>query len=119
MIRTVPAGLSRKAMSAAISASISAMRGASDWNRRSPASVGATLRVVRVSRRMPSRASSRLIVWLSVDCDVPKLRRGLGEAPLLATARNHSKSFMSSRCIGHLSPAFMSQVDKSKRIIRS
>jgi hypothetical protein len=33
----------------------------------SPASVGATLLVVRVSRRTPIRASSRRIVWLSAD----------------------------------------------------
>lgn len=39
----------------------------------SPASVAATLRVVRVSRRTPSLVSSRRIVWLRADCEVPSL----------------------------------------------
>ena len=43
------------------------------WSRRSPAGVGDTLRVVRFSRRMPSRVSKPLIVWLSADCDTPSL----------------------------------------------
>ena len=49
------------------------MRGATVWSRRSPAGVGDTLRVVRFSRRMPSRVSKPLIVWLSADCDTPSL----------------------------------------------
>jgi hypothetical protein len=40
---------------------------------RSPASVGDTLRVVRVSRRSPMRSSSWRIDWLSADCETPSL----------------------------------------------
>ena len=46
---------------------------------RSPASVGATLRVVRASRRSPSRASRARSVWLSADCETPSLRGRPGE----------------------------------------
>ena len=70
-MRMVPAGLSRSSLSAASSASISSSRGPSVRSRRSPASVGATLRVVRVSSRRPSRSSSPRMVWLSADCETP------------------------------------------------
>ena len=46
-------------------------------SRRSPASVGETLRVVRVSSRSPSRASSPRMVWLSADCETPSLAAAL------------------------------------------
>src|SRR5438445_3905905 len=81
-----------------------AERGTSDWLSRSPASVGATLRVVRVKSRTPSRASSCLMVWLSVDCDVPSSAAAFVKLRSRTTARNHNKSFRSSRCMGHLSP---------------
>jgi hypothetical protein len=58
VMRIVPAGLSRSSLSAANSASISSNRGPMVRSSRSPASVGATLRVVRVSSRKPSRSSS-------------------------------------------------------------
>jgi hypothetical protein len=35
------------------------------------ASVSATLRVVRASRRRPSRSSSARTEWLSADCETP------------------------------------------------
>ena len=46
-------------------------------SRRSPASVGATLRVVRVSSRSPSRSSSPRMVWLSADCETPSFAAAL------------------------------------------
>jgi hypothetical protein len=72
-MRMVPAGLSRSSASADSSASISSKRGPTVFNSRSPASVQATLRVVRVSSRRPMRASSPRTVWLSADCDTPSL----------------------------------------------
>ena len=71
VMRTTPAGLSRKSDSAASCAVISSMRGATAWNSASPASVVDTLRVVRVSSRTPTRASRSRMVWLSADCDTP------------------------------------------------
>ena len=96
VILTVPEGLSRKAIRASISASISAMRGARDCRSRSPASVGATFRVVRVSSRRPMRSSRRLIVWLSVDCAMPSFAAAFVKLRSLATTRNHSKSLKSA-----------------------
>ena len=49
VMRMVPAGLSRSSLIAATSASMSSNRGATLLNRRSPAAVGALLRVVRVA----------------------------------------------------------------------
>ena len=85
-----PEGLSRNAISAAISASISSIRGASDPCNRSPASVSATLTVVRVRSRMPIRASSPLIVWLSVDCAMPSFAAALVKLRSPATAETTS-----------------------------
>ena len=76
-MRMVPAGFSRSSLSAASSASISSNRGPTVASRRSPASVGATLRVVRVSSRSPSRSSSPRMVWLSADCDTPSCAAAL------------------------------------------
>ena len=61
--------------------------------------MGATLRVVRVRSRKPKRVSRCLIVWLSVDCDVPSLAAARVKLRSSATARNQSKSFSSPRCM--------------------
>jgi hypothetical protein len=61
VIRKLPAGLSRSSFSAAMAASTSSKRGPSVRSNRPPASVGDTLRVVRVSSGMPSRSSSVFI----------------------------------------------------------
>ena len=71
VIRMVPAGFSRSSLSPSSSASISSNRGPTVLSRRSPAAVGATLRVVRVKSRTPRRASSSRMVWLNADCDMP------------------------------------------------
>ncbi|MNX69397.1 hypothetical protein D3C86_1006140 [compost metagenome] len=83
-----PDGLSRNAVRAAISASISVMRGAMVCSSRSPATVVATLRVVRVRRRMPMRASNCLMAWLSVDCATPRRAAALVKLRSSATAWN-------------------------------
>ena len=71
-MRIVPAGLSRSSASAELVLDLLEAR-RRRRSSRSPASVGATLRVVRVSSRRPSRASSALMVWLSADCETPSL----------------------------------------------
>lgn len=71
VMRTVPAGLSRIALSDSSSCAISCSRGASVFSSRAPASVTETLRVVRVSSRTPSRASSASIEWLSAERETP------------------------------------------------
>lgn len=60
----VSAGVSRMSRSAASSCSISNRCGLRRVKSCSPASVGATLRVVRVSKRTPSRASGWRIAWI-------------------------------------------------------
>ena len=56
---SVPRGLERKPLTTSSPLSISPSAGASRSSRRWPASVGVTLRVVRLRRRTPSAASSR------------------------------------------------------------
>jgi aryl-alcohol dehydrogenase-like predicted oxidoreductase len=97
--RTVPAGFSRNALSAASAASISSKRGPTLSNRRSPASVGATLRVVRASSRNPRRASRARIVWLNADCETPSFAAALVKLRSLATARKAIRSLMLSHGI--------------------
>ena len=55
VMRRLPAGFPRIAVTAANPASIPSKCGPTVWIRRSPASVGATLRVLRVRSRNPSR----------------------------------------------------------------
>lgn len=43
----------------------------SDRIQQSPSAVGETLRVIRVSRRTPSRVSRARIEWLRPDWDIP------------------------------------------------
>ena len=99
VMRTTPAGLSRKSDSAASCAVISSMRGATAWNSASPASVVDTLRVVRVSSRTPTRASRSRMVWLSADCDTPSRVAARVKLRSRATARNTSRSFRFSRAM--------------------
>ena len=110
VMRIVPAGFSRRSLTAASSASISSNRGPTVSSRRSPASVGETLRVVRVSSRTPSRASSSRIVWLSADCETPSLAAALVKLRSRATA-------MKARRSPGCRAAFMASAHKSMRII--
>src|SRR6266516_459886 len=61
-------------------------------SRRSPASVGETLRVVRVNNRTPKRLSSCLMVWLSADCETPSFAAALVKLRSCPTAMNASIS---------------------------
>ena len=58
VIRMVPEGFSRSSLKPASAPSMSSSAGPSVRSSRSPASVGARLRVVRVSSRSPRRSSS-------------------------------------------------------------
>ena len=98
-MRTVPAGRSRSSVSDASLSSISSNAGRSVSISRSPASVGDTLLVVRVSSRSPSFASSRRIEWLSADCEMPSFAAALVKLRSSATARNMARLPNSSRRI--------------------
>jgi|APLak6261698768_1056241.scaffolds.fasta_scaffold05565_3 hypothetical protein len=91
-MRIVPAALPRSSPSAAISASISSKRGPTVSSSLRPASVGATLRVVRVSSRSLRRSSSPLIVWLSADYDTPSLTPALVKLRSRATIAKAARS---------------------------
>src|SRR5208282_4957340 len=108
--RMAPAGFSRSSLSAKSSASISSSREPTAPSRRSPAAVGATLRVVRAKSRSPRRASSPLIVWLSADCDTPSFPAALVKLRSLATARNAITSF-------RFPEAFMSAPHRPMRVL--
>ncbi|MNY69812.1 hypothetical protein D3C86_2078100 [compost metagenome] len=64
---------------------------------RLPASVGVTLRVVRVNKRTPMRSSSLRIVRLSEDCDMPRCAAARVKLRSLATATKATRSLMFSR----------------------
>src|SRR3990167_6993978 len=68
--------------------------------RRSPAFVGETLRVVRVSRRIFRRFSSPETVWLRADCVTPKRAAARVKLPSLATVTKARRSFKLCRGIG-------------------
>ncbi|MCY1242380.1 hypothetical protein D9M72_553380 [compost metagenome] len=98
-MRTVPAGLSLTSLKAVSSVSNCSKCGTRVASSRSPASVGETLRVVRVSRRTPSRASSARMVWLSADCETPSWAAALVKLRSRATAAKAIRSLMFSRSI--------------------
>jgi len=62
-------------------------------------SVGATLRVVRVSSLRPSLVSSARIVWLKADWDTPSCAAARVKLRSRATAMKASRSLKFSRCI--------------------
>ena len=98
-MRMVPAGFSRNSPSAASSASMPSKCGPMRASSRSPASVGATLRVVRVSSRTPRRSSSPAMVWLSADCDTPSPAAARVKLRARATAKKAVRSESVSRAI--------------------
>jgi len=95
----VPAGFSRSSLSAESSESICSNLGPTVRSRRSPASVGATLRVVRVNSRKPSRSSRPRMVWLSADCETPSCAAARVKLRSRATARNAMRSWVFLPCI--------------------
>lgn len=90
--RKVPVGLSRKAFTASSAPSTSASTGARRSMSRSPASVGVTLRVVRLSRRTPIRASSRRTAVLRAEGDTPRATAAPRKPRARATAMKASRS---------------------------
>jgi len=83
VIRIEPAGFSRSSISEAISASICSKAGLSVRSSRWPAYVGATLRVVRASKRSPKRDSSRRMGVAQRGLRDPKLCGSARAAALL------------------------------------
>jgi hypothetical protein len=69
--RSVPAGLPRKLLRSSSASSISRNAGLIRENSRSPASVSATLRVVRLISRRSSRSSILRSAWLSAEAETP------------------------------------------------
>src|SRR6266702_1407164 len=98
---SVPVGLSRNTFRTSSAASISLNRGVSFSMRRRPASVGATLRVVRFRRRRPSLASRRRTAMLRLEADTPLLRAASRKPPARATETKAARSF-SSMAIVHI-----------------
>src|SRR5580658_11017039 len=70
-MRREPHGRSPKEATSSSAVCRSCRVGPRRANNRSPASVGATLRVVRLSRRTPRLRSSVRITWLSDEADRP------------------------------------------------
>ena len=82
--RRVPIGLSRNELTLSTAWSMPSRIGWTSARSRSPASVSATLRVVRLNNLTPSPSSSRdRMVWLHGWQGYPHLRRRLGEAAVL------------------------------------
>ena len=92
VMRTFPAGLPRISPSTSSSASMSPKRWSITRNRRSPASVVETLRVVRFSSLSASRASSARTVWLRADCETPCRAAARVKLPSRTTAANAARS---------------------------
>src|SRR5277367_608206 len=97
--RSVPAGRSRKPLTTSSAASTSPKAGPSRSRSRAPASVGATLRVLRLSSRTPSLASSRLTASLKPEALVPLARAASRKPPVRATATNAVRSSRSAAIV--------------------
>ncbi len=69
-----------------------ALRRRSVWYKRSPASVGATLRVVRLRSFRSSLRSKVRMVWLSADCVTPSCAAARVKLPARTTAAKLAKS---------------------------
>src|SRR6187402_1834252 len=96
---SVPAGRLRKALTTSSAASTSPSAGTNRSNRRAPASVGATLRVVRLSRRRPSRVSSRRTASLSRDGELCEARAASRKPRACTTATNAERSSSSAMIV--------------------
>src|SRR5690349_3279652 len=69
--------------------------------RRWPASVGTTLRVVRLSNLKPSFASRRLTATLSPEAETPPVRAASRKPPARATDTKAARSFSSKAIVHH------------------
>ena len=110
VMRTVPAGLSRSAVSASSSASISSKRWPIACARRSPAAVGATLRVVRVRRRICSRSSSPRTGLAQRRLRDPQRGGGAGKAAFARHGHEGEQIVEVASC--HLPTAFISHSNR-------
>src|SRR5207244_10963574 len=97
--RTRPAGRSRSPEIKSTAPRMSPSAGRRRARSCSPASVGATLRVVRASRCTPNRSSSPRIAWLSAEGDTPSRFAARVKLRSSATARNADRTLSSSRTI--------------------
>src|SRR6266576_366667 len=97
--RTRPAGRSRSPVITSTAPRMSPSAGRRRAMSCSPAGVGATLRVVRASRRTPNRSSSPRIAWLSAEVDTPRRFAARVKLRSSATVRNADRTLSSSRTI--------------------
>ncbi len=92
----VPAGLSLNPLTTSTAASTSASAGPNRSSNRAPASVGATLRVLRLSRRTPRVFSRRRSASLRLDALPPVSRAASRNPPARATATKAVRSPISA-----------------------
>src|SRR5882762_3072846 len=97
--RTRPAGRSRSPVIRSKAPRMSPSAGRRRPMSCSPAGVGATLRVVRASRRTPNRSSRPRIAWLSAEVDTPRRFAARVKLRSSATVRNADRTLSSSRTI--------------------
>src|ERR1700722_15450759 len=90
---------------------MSSSTGCASASRRAPASVSATLRVLRLRRRTPSRSSKERMVWLSVGAEIPSCAAAFLKFRCSATA---TKALSSANWV----PRILTSCQKSDRVIR-
>src|SRR2546428_1127714 len=97
--RTRPAGRSRSPVIRSTAPRMSPSGGRRRGMSCSPAGVGATLRVVRASRRTPNRSSSARFAWVTAEVETPRRFAARVKLRSSATARNADRTLSSSRTI--------------------
>src|SRR6266446_300960 len=105
---SVPVRLSRKPFTVSTAAATSPNAGTRRSSRRAPASVGVTLRVVRLRRRTPSRVSNRRTASLRVEAEVPRTVAAPRKLRCRATAVKASRSARSGSVIVRYSAQLVS-----------
>src|SRR5580704_1342579 len=90
--RKVPAGSARCSSIRSMAVRIAAKAGAISATNCSPSADRATLRVVRLNRRTPDRASRAATAWLSAEEDMSSSRAATRKPPWRATATTASSS---------------------------
>src|ERR1700730_2865954 len=90
--RKVPAGSARCSSIRSMAVRIAAKAGAISPTNCSPSADRATLRVVRLNRRTPNRASRAATAWLSGEEDMSSSRAATRKPPWRATATTASSS---------------------------
>jgi hypothetical protein len=103
VMRMVPVRLFYRVAICAIEVEIASNAGAMLSRSRVPASVSATLLVVRWNKRVPVRSSSRRMVWLIAEGETPVASVARRQLPPWATARKASSWWKSGPRIDELS----------------